>query len=430
MAARMATRVAVLALALAAGCSSAEPGLAELSTDPAFVVELHASRGALEAAALPETARRQLMTTASGQQFECFLPPLGGVQAETGGSSSSTDEAAALLAFGRAASRQIRPTCVQFVDVAGEWVFEVCPGVLVRKVSLKAGAEGEGDSARSHQVVELGAFERDGSEAALAFSDFVGTETQARVRGLQRPLYTQRFTDKEGSALQVQFMCGAAGQDDLVAGVQWSAPSSPDEERRAASFLVAARVFCDTKHMGVDEEEDLPSVHALLQPLVEANTCVKRNEGWWTYEFCFGQGIRQYHRDSDGRITAEFSLGTLDAERNAELEQSGGALVSEHVDATHDVARPAFLELYGHGTFCKEFDNHAPREARVYYYCSQGGTSHHILTVKEIQTCAYTLKVSSPALCDHPHFLNDDLRGNDEPSVVHCVPLQDEPHEQ
>lgn len=427
----------VLALRLSTGAGSEIP---ELSTDAAFVVQLHASRGALAGTQLPEGARSQLMATATGRQFECFLPPLeAGGALESEGSdatqSGDADEGAAFLGFSRAAARQIRPACVQFVDVHGGWVYEVCPGVLVRKVSLKARGDQDGSTvaaatasgdgaALSHQVVELGPFQRDGRGQTLDFQDFVGTDSQERVRSYQNPLYTQHFgPDEAGRSLQVQFMCNAAERDDTVTGVQW-APGDA-EDRAAAGFLVTSRVFCDPKYSDADGN-DLFTVRSLLQPLAESNTCVKRNEGWWTYEFCFGKGIRQYHRDSDGRITAEFSLGAFDAERNADLEKTGSALVSEHIDATHDVARPAYLELYAHGTYCKEFDNHAPREARVYYYCSQGGTSHHILTVKEMQTCSYTLKVSSPVLCDHPHFINDDYHGSDAPQIVHCVPVEEE----
>lgn len=51
------------------------------------------------------------------------------------------------------------------------------------------------------------------------------------------------------------------------------------------------------------------------------NTCLFRQEEWWTYELCFNKGIRQYHahataiQQADGKIIqtneirAEFSLG-------------------------------------------------------------------------------------------------------------------------
>lgn len=430
---------AVFATALAVG---PRPGAAfsDLSTDPSYVVQLHASRAAVDASALPSGARIQRMTTESGQQFECFLPPaersdepndrlLQSSTAEEGGEHE-------FLSFSRAAVKKIRPKCVQYVDVTDNWVYEICPGVLVRKVSLKGRLDAEKpvdssssaerdsvEAAMSHEVVELGAYLADSSSPVLAFEDFVGTETQDRVRSHEKPLYTQSFAGaSEGhDSLRVQFMCNAAERDDTVAAVQWTREAAG---KVATGFLVTSRVFCDPKHSDTDDT-DLFTVRSLLQPLADATTCVKRNEGWWTYEFCFGQGIRQYHRDSDGRITAEFSLGKFDTSKNDELEASGGALVFEHVDATHDVARPAYLELYGHGTFCKEFDNHAPREAKVFYYCSQGGTSHHILAVKEVQTCSYTLKVSSPVLCDHPHFLNDDAKADAEPEVIHCLPVED-----
>lgn len=390
--------------------------------------------------------RPQLMTTESGQEFECFLPPLVSneeQEATTDAQDPQTtkqEEEKTFLAFGRAAAQKLRPKCVQYVDRETHWVYEVCAGVLVRRVSLKTPETEnqletvEVDAANGaakrevagHEVEEVGAFLKDASRPALSFDEFVLSETVDRVKNHRKPLFTQTFgvQGKEQEHVQVQYICSATVRDDSVAAVQWRPDSPKGGPREVAAFLVGSRVFCDPQHSDADDN-DLFTVRSLLQPLEDAHTCVTRNEGWWTYEFCFGRSLRQYHRDGDGRITVEYSLGTFDAEGNHELERTGSALVSEHIDATHDVSRPAYLELYDHGTFCKEFENHAPRKARVFYYCSQGGTSHHILTVKETQTCSYTVKVSSPVLCDHPHFLNDEQKSDAQAEVLHCIPVAD-----
>eukprot|EP00644_Phytophthora_capsici_P015945 jgi/Phyca11/10437/fgenesh1_pm.PHYCAscaffold_49_\ len=404
--------LATLAALTAASVSSAAPFASSL--DASYVVQLHATRDGFTP---PEDVkmRSQLMTTESGQQFECFLPPLSSDTDDTKDSDVESDalneeelQLSAFLSFGRAAAQKVRPKCVQYVDKETQWVYEVCSGLLVRREVV------------GHEVEELGAFVSDSRQPALNYDQFAMSETQDRVKNHRKPLFTQTFG--EDQPIQVQFICSATSRDDGVSAVQWREDSTKGGPREIAAFLVGSRVFCDPKHSDADDN-DLFTVRSLLQPLADARTCVTRNEGWWTYEFCFGRSLRQYHRDGDGRITAEFSLGTFDTAGNGELEQTGSALVSEYIDATHDVSRPAYLELYDHGTFCKEFESHAPRKAKVFYYCSQGGTSHHILTVKETQTCAYTVKVSSPVLCDHPHFLNDEQKSDQEAEILHCIPV-------
>ncbi|GMF10652.1 unnamed protein product [Phytophthora lilii] len=447
------TRRVLAALAALSAASSALAAPFASSLDASYVVQLHATRDGFSP---PEDGnlRSQLMTTESGQQFECFLPPLplpeqedevaNGSDAESpiAKEKEEKDATAAFLTFGRAAAQKVRPKCVQFVDNETEWVYEVCSGVLIRRVSLRSvtatetrgqstGVEvdaagetanpSEKQQVAGHEVEELGAFVSDASRPALSYDQFAMPETQDRVKNHRKPLFTQTFGQGE-QQIQVQFICSATARDDAVSAVQWRGDSPKGGEREVAAFLVGSRVFCDPQHSDADDD-DLFTVRSLLQPLEDAHTCVTRNEGWWTYEFCFGRSLRQYHRDGDGRITAEFSLGSFDTAGNRELERSGSALVSEHIDATHDVSRPAYLELYDHGTFCKEFESHAPRKAKVFYYCSQGGTSHHILTVKETQTCAYTVKVSSPVLCDHPHFLNDEQKSEAEAEILHCIPV-------
>lgn len=44
--------------------------------------------------------------------------------------------------------------------------------------------------------------------------------------------------------------------------------------------------------------------------LNNSNSCLFKNNGWWTYEFCFGKLVSQYHLLSNGTIQGEkISLG-------------------------------------------------------------------------------------------------------------------------
>lgn len=421
--------------------------------DASYVVQIHSTA---ENFVPPpsDTARTHVMTTESGQRFTCFLPPAPTPIAadqedkEPSKQPGKQKDEVALVSFGRAASKKIRPKCLQYVDTEEHWVYELCPGILVRKVSLleASGAytetravdvDGEimekmeeeeppSEELRRHDVVELGAFSTERSQPAVKFTEFEDAETRERVQHHKKPLFTQVFPTPDDEIL-VQFMCSAKAFDDTVAAVQWK-PQTAQEQGQAktpSAFLVVSRLYCDARFSD-SEDHKLFTVASLLSPLRDLRTCIKRNEGWWTYEFCFGQGVRQYHRDSDGRVTVDFSLGHYDEDKNRALETSGAALVSEQIDATHDVSRPAYLEHYSHGTYCKEFDMQTPRTSRVFFYCSQGGANHHILAVKETQTCAYTIKISTPVLCDHPHFISDEQKSAAKTEIVHCVPLDEE----
>ncbi|CAH0473699.1 unnamed protein product [Peronospora belbahrii] len=438
----MTRRILIAIAALSSTTASMTSGTPLVSSlDASYVVQLHGTRDIFSHPKDVALMRSQFMTTTSGQTFECFLPPLPHFTHETEEietfnpvftkENEEKHYADDFLAKGRAAAERMRSECIYYTDSTNTRLYEICVGVMIRRLSVyeeKEQVEATGTMSKTntaeiarHEVEELGVFVTDTSRSALTYDEFIISEMQDRVKNHLNPLFTQNYGN-ENQDIQVQFICIATAQNDEVSAIKWREHSTMDSWRDIAAFLVGSQKFCDLQDSEADSN-DLVAVRSLLQPLEDAHTCITRNEGWWTYEFCFGRSLRQYHRDSDGRITAEFSLGTFDEEGNRELERLGSALVSEHIDATHDVSRPAYLELYDHGTFCKEFAHHAPRKAKVFYYCSQGGTSHHILMVKETQTCMYTVKVSSPVLCDHPHFLNDEQTSNPAAEILHCIPV-------
>lgn len=422
-----------------ASCAVATATASVFLTDPSYVVQIHSSRDAFSPPVDAETPlRSQLMTTASGDRFECFLPQSEprkqSDRATDAGINQSDDPVKDLLQFSRAASQKIRPKCLQYVDDDDKTVYEICPGVLIRKIQLgnrnEEAAAGSVDGEKKahkmnhNEIHELASYESDQLEDAQSYSQYIG-DVQDRLPATPLAVYTQTFeakseTDEALDAIKVQFVCYAAARDDFVDAVRWRKEDTGVKE--PAAFLIASRVFCNPKHSGGTGSEAF-SVSSLLRPLKESRTCVKRNEGWWTYEFCFGQGIRQYHRETDGKLSAEFSLGFYDDKENQDLEASGGALIADHIDATYDSTRPAFLEKYSGGTLCKEFGYAHPRKAKVLYYCSQRSVNHLLLSIKETQTCSYTIKISTPAVCDHPHFISDEPQAEQKPSVIHCVPV-------
>ncbi|TMW60288.1 hypothetical protein Poli38472_000330 [Pythium oligandrum] len=413
------------------------------SGDPSYVVQIHASRDGFVA---PEEARTQYMTTESGQRFQCYLPytpaqkkTLDATRAAIDAKEDGELGEKAFLTFARAAVKKVRPKCLQYWDKEDHWVYEICPGVLVRKINVAPPRDENADDSDvgrdgqqpvEHDVKELAAYVSDKAQSLLTFDEFSSEEAQARLASYEKNVYTQVFraNKQDGGQLEdikVQFVCGSTHLGDMVVATKWhqyQIDTSEEVQREPLAFAIYSRVFCDPKHADVEEAF---AVSSLLRPLAESRTCIKRNEGWWTYEFCFGHGIRQYHREADGKITAEFSLGSYDDAQNTELEASGASLVSEHIDATHDVSRPAFVEMYTGGTHCKEFDVAKPRKSKVYYYCSQGGMNHHILAVKETQTCTYAIKISSPVVCDHPHFITEEQKSEEKTEVVHCVPVSE-----
>lgn len=439
----------------ATAISAPKPSTSSFDLDPSYVVQIHSNRDGFVPPA-DTKLRTQVMTTEAGQRFECFLPLTPEEKARSQEDFSAPrpaiegdDQMQAFMDFARAASTKTRPKCLQYVDVVDKWMYEICPGMLVRKVNLVAQSVSLTTSATekkkgrlTHDIRELAEFATEKAEQKISFTNFISSSAEKYISKTQNQLYTQVFharnpimnsiqQEEQEQNIEVQFLCNSKRRDDSVAAVKWREYelTTPDTQtvvkrKEAVGFLIFSRAFCDPKYSEFTDQNEVLPVNSLLRPLVDSKTCIKRNEGWWTYEFCFGHSIRQYHREADGQVSVEYSLGSYDDEENQKLEADGTALVLEHIDATHDVSRPAFKEIYSSGTPCSDVDGSLLRQAKVFYYCSQVGMNHHILSVKETQTCSYTIKISSPAVCDHPHFA-EEQKGEQLPETVHCVPIQE-----
>eukprot|EP00889_Picochlorum_renovo_P003399 jgi/Picre1/30429/NNA_005793.t1 len=128
--------------------------------------------------------------------------------------------------------------------------------------------------------------------------------------------------------------------------------------------------------------------------------CAYRIDGWWTYELCYRQGIRQFHTDTEtSKVTSEFLLGkypeTLDAPTIVEGDEGDA---SQHNYAS---------DVCGEGHVCDVGDRlGAKREVEVRYWC---GTSKKpiVVDVREPKSCHYVFDVQTAAICNLPGMERD-----------------------
>ncbi len=170
-------------------------------------------------------------------------------------------------------------------------------------------------------------------------------------------------------------------------------PKLPDEDEAAAA--------------GTDEGKAAPpalEAGPVLAPL-KAN-CLYRMEGWWTYEFCFGVGVKQFHHDQQtGARVSEFVMGRY--------ESAASGLV---VDGESKQIR----QRYVGGTVC-DLGQQQPRSVEVRYLCND--KPNGITFVGELQepaTCQYSLAVLTPLVCD---LLGLKTAARRAAPVIYCNPV-------
>jgi endoplasmic reticulum lectin 1 len=147
-----------------------------------------------------------------------------------------------------------------------------------------------------------------------------------------------------------------------------------------------------------------PEAGTVLQPL-KAN-CLYRMEGWWTYEFCFGAGVKQFHHDQQtGTRVSEFVMG--------KYESAASVLVT-------DVEGKQIRQRYVGGTAC-DLGQQQARSVEVRYLCND--KPNGITFVGELQepaTCQYSLAVLTPLVCDMLHVKTASRRAA---PVIFCNPV-------
>ncbi|XP_063766475.1 protein OS-9 isoform X2 [Eleginops maclovinus] len=150
-----------------------------------------------------------------------------------------------------------------------------------------------------------------------------------------------------------------------------------------------------------------PDIPELLSPMHTAQ-CLVKTKDWWTYEFCHGQHIRQYHLE-DTEIKGDILfLGHYESEFDWSNE-TAKASKQHRLKRYHS-------QSYVNGSKCDLNGN--PRETEVRFVCEEG-SNDYIARVDEPQSCRYVLTVHTSRTCQHP-FLRPPSTA--KPQGIVCQP--------
>ncbi|OQO06200.1 hypothetical protein B0A48_08788 [Cryoendolithus antarcticus] len=174
--------------------------------------------------------------------------------------------------------------------------------------------------------------------------------------------------------------------------------------------------------------------------------CTYFVSGWWSYRFCYGEGVRQFHQLAPGRggqiyppvedpEVEGYSLGMYEgaggegkgkamgkgqgeAEGKAEGKEVGkveGKEVGELV--TKGESRYLVQRLDG-GTTCDLTGK--SRRIELQFHCNPSTGSDRISLIKETATCAYLMVIQTPRLCNDIAFLPPQVEAA---NAITCAPI-------
>lgn len=162
------------------------------------------------------------------------------------------------------------------------------------------------------------------------------------------------------------------------------------------------------------------------------NQCLYYVSGWWSYKFCYGQDIVQFHALPSGvkgglptrdPNSQEYTLGRVE---DQDLSKKKGSRKQDNTDLQREVNRqhpidgsqsPAppntELQVKGDqrflvqrmegGTICDLTGRE--RTIEIQYHCNPGSVADRIGWIKEITTCSYLMLIHTPRLCEDIAFV-------------------------
>ncbi|KAL1297674.1 hypothetical protein AAFC00_006226 [Neodothiora populina] len=183
-----------------------------------------------------------------------------------------------------------------------------------------------------------------------------------------------------------------------------------------------------------EEEKELARANDRGWELLQGmqGSCVYFWSGWWSYQYCYGKGVKQFHQlppsqgipayppVEDPGVTG-FTLGSVEESLPKEMKgvaKSKTGQASKALGTLETRGENRYLvQRLGGGTVCDLTGRE--RRVEVQFHCDPT-SSDKISGIKEIATCAYLMIIKTPRLCNDVAFLPPR---KDKPNTISCSPV-------
>ncbi|KAF2225401.1 hypothetical protein BDZ85DRAFT_212671 [Elsinoe ampelina] len=258
---------------------------------------------------------------------------------------------------------------------------------------------------------------------------------------LQGPGSEHVAQDASSLALQKQDPSLQPGRPVDVASYEHEALTMNDQ-RYLCSIPVIDTALDEAENVTLSKQEEEKELERannrgweLLQEM--QGKCIYYWSGWWSYRYCFNQGVKQFHQlppqpgmalstPVEDPSVPGFELGTMegtikpdDVTDSKELARKVTSLASaKSVGALETRGDTKYLvqRLEG-GTVCDLTGKE--RKIDIQFHCSPS-TNDHIAFIKELATCTYLMVINTPRLCNDVAFLPPS---RDHAHPISCSPI-------
>ncbi|GAA5966599.1 hypothetical protein JCM3765_005670 [Sporobolomyces pararoseus] len=219
-------------------------------------------------------------------------------------------------------------------------------------------------------------------------------------------------------------------------GFLCTVPSVTIAEKRRAQ----RQAELDESTRQLERQRGLERGLALLEPM--RGGCIYLKQNWFTYSFCYGSEIRQFHAvqvagsptpKEDPNAEAytlghspepsiyssnpKYGSGSLQlAKKEALIPSTLGGLEGVGLDESGRY----LVQIWEGGTTCDKTG--LPRTVEVQFHCNTQ-TIDRIALIRETSICRYVLLIHTPRLCAEPLFLEGAGKSSEPASTIECQPI-------
>ncbi|GAA6064660.1 hypothetical protein JCM10212_002133 [Sporobolomyces blumeae] len=208
----------------------------------------------------------------------------------------------------------------------------------------------------------------------------------------------------------------------------------------ASKQKAQAQADLDEQTRAVQRQRGLERGLALLEPMRAG--CIYLKQNWFTYSFCYGSEIRQFHEvrvagsptPKEDPNSDAYVLGHAPEPTTYNTNPKYGS--GSHEIAKKDATIPSRLgggdgfalgdggrylsQMWEGGTICDKTG--LPRTVEVQFHCNTQ-TIDRIALIRETSICRYVLLIHTPRLCAEPLFLEGADKSLEPPSTIECRPV-------